>query len=230
MSPFRLSPSWEKVLGDELSKPYMLELATFLEQERRTKHVYPPEDLLFEAFRRTPYEKVRVVIVGQDPYHGPGQAHGLSFSVPQGIPHPPSLMNIFKELKEDMGIDSPSHGSLLQWADQGVLLLNASLTVEGGKPMSHQGKGWEQFTDRVIEELAKREDPIVFILWGKFAQEKCQRVLNKIVPRGTNRLVIISPHPSPLSCHQGFFGSKPFSRTNNFLREKGLPEINWKIS
>jgi len=208
----------------------MLELATFLEQERRTKHVYPPEDLLFEAFRRTPYEKVRVVIVGQDPYHGPGQAHGLSFSVPQGIPHPPSLMNIFKELKEDMGIDSPSHGSLLQWADQGVLLLNASLTVEGGKPMSHQGKGWEQFTDRVIEELAKREDPIVFILWGKFAQEKCQRVLNKIVPRGTNRLVIISPHPSPLSCHQGFFGSKPFSRTNNFLREKGLPEINWKIS
>ncbi len=230
MTPFRLSPSWEKVLQDELSQPYLLELANFLEQERRTKAIYPPEDLYFEALRRTPYEKVRVVVIGQDPYHGPGQAHGLSFSVPQGIAQPPSLVNIFKELKEDMGIDPPKHGSLLQWADQGVLLLNASLTVEGSKPMSHQGKGWERFTDRVVEALAKREDPIIFVLWGKFAQEKCQRVLNKIVPRGTNRLVLTSAHPSPLSCHQGFLGSKPFSKINTFLKENGLQEINWKIS
>ncbi len=230
MIPFQLEPSWEKILWEELNQPYLLQLAAFVKEERRSKVVYPPEDLVFEAFRHTPYDKVRVVIVGQDPYHGPGQAHGLSFSVPQGVAPPPSLVNIFKEMRDDLGGDAiPKNGTLTDWADQGVFLLNALLTVRGGEPLSHQGRGWERFTDKVIEVLAKREDPIVFILWGKTAKDKFQRIAGQNVPRGTKHLVITSAHPSPLSCHQGFFGSRPFSKANAFLLENGLKSINWNL-
>lgn len=171
-TPFVLEPSWQKVMEEELKSPYMVQLAAFLKQERAGQlPVYPPEDLVFNAFSKTPYDQVKVVIVGQDPYHGPGQAHGLCFSVPIGVPPPPSLLNIFKEMAEDLGCPMPQHGCLTSWAKQGVMLLNATLTVRQGQPMSHFGKGWERFTDAVIERLNQRKDPVIFVLWGNSAKK-----------------------------------------------------------
>jgi uracil-DNA glycosylase len=223
--PFELGPSWTQVLEAELAKPYIAELAAFTDKERKLSPVpiYPPKDLVFNAFKTTPFEKVRVLIIGQDPYHGPGQAHGLSFSVPMGIPQPPSLQNIFKEIQSDLGIQPPQHGSLLHWAEQGVMLLNATLTVRQGTPMSHHGQGWERFTDAVVDALIERKDPLVFVLWGKSAQKKCQAL--SAAPH--KHLVLTAPHPSPFSAYQGFFGCKHFSKINDFLAKNGLKGINW---
>ncbi|MGH7889404.1 MAG: uracil-DNA glycosylase, partial [Thermodesulfobacteriota bacterium] len=190
----KIEKSWYEKLKDEIAKPYIQDLKKFLDEEKKAgKTIYPPEPLILNALLQTPFWNVKVVIVGQDPYHGPGQAHGLSFSVPIGIPPPPSLVNIFKELEADLGIRRPPHGCLLAWAQQGVLLLNAILTVRAGEPKSHHGKGWERFTDAIIDRLAERPDPLVFILWGKSAQEKCHKVL------GTHHAVFQAAHPSPYS-------------------------------
>jgi uracil-DNA glycosylase len=214
---------WANVIGPELDKAYYQELQAFLVQEYCNGAVYPPEDAIYAAFHRTPFEQVKVVILGQDPYHGPGQAHGLSFSVQQGVKQPPSLVNMFKELQDDLGLAPPKHGCLEAWAEQGVFLLNTTLTVRDGWPMSHQGKGWELFTDRVIEALNQRERPMVFMLWGSHAQKK--RVMID-----TNRhLIIASPHPSPLSAYRGFFGSKPYSRANAFLVANGMEPVDWQL-
>ncbi len=225
--PFELPPSWQDVLKEELLDPYVISLAAFLAQERSGQiPVYPPQDLMFNAFWQTPFEQVKVVIMGQDPYHGPGQAHGLSFSVPIGVPPPPSLQNIYKELAEDVGFTAPKHGCLLPWTKRGVMLLNASLTVRQGEPMSHQGKGWEKFTDAVIEKLSKRKDPVIFLLWGKFAQEKCKRI------KGFNldsRYLLTAAHPSPLSAHQGFLGCRHFSKCNALLSELGKEPVDWTL-
>lgn len=225
MIPFELEPSWQKALEEELKKPYLLELKTFVERERALGNsIYPPSELVFNAFWKTPFDKVRVVIVGQDPYHGPGQAHGLCFSVPVGVLSPPSLKNIFKELESDIG-SSPKSGCLNGWAEQGILLLNATLTVRQASPLSHHGKGWEQFTDAVIRRLSSLEKPIAFILWGKSAQEKYRHAVD---PRGTARhLILKAAHPSPLSAHQGFFGCRHFSQINAFLTKIGNDPINW---
>lgn len=225
---FELGSSWNGILKDALNKPYITSLAAFVARERaQGLPIYPPKELVFNTFIQIPYEQVKVVIMGQDPYHGPGQAHGLSFSVPQGIPPPPSLQNIFKEMATDLGIKPPSHGCLMDWAKQGVMLLNATLTVRQGEPMSHHGKGWELFTDEVISALSKRADPLVFILWGKSAQEKCR---NAGLFNHKNHLVLTAPHPSPLSAHQGFFGCRHFSKTNDFLKKNGKNPIIWEIS
>lgn len=231
-----LDPSWQKVLDEEIHKPYFARVCAFVEEERLKGKVYPPGNLIFNALQMTPFDKVKVVIVGQDPYHGYGQAHGLSFSVPKGVAPPPSLVNIFKELQADLGIPPPKHGCLVSWAKQGVLLLNAALTVREGTPMSHHGKGWEQFTDAVIHGVARKPEPIAFVLWGKAAQDKC-RFLLADTPRGTtkeilqdNRLVLCAPHPSPLSCHQGFFGCRHFSKINQFLQSKHLSPIHWELT
>jgi uracil-DNA glycosylase len=224
--PFELEPSWKAVLGEELVKPYMRKLALFLAKERGSYPVYPPEKLMFNAFWKTPFPKVEVVIVGQDPYHGEGQAHGLSFSVPKGVPPPPSLINIFKELHSDLSIPIASHGCLIPWAERGVFLLNATLTVRQSAPLSHHGQGWERFTDAVIEKLAAKEDPIVFILWGKSAQDKCREALRHAK---THHLILKSPHPSPFSAHNGFFGSRPFSQANAFLEKIGKKPIDWRL-
>ncbi len=219
----KLEKSWHAVLKEEISKPYIKELKAFLEQEKRDGHVvYPPEPLIFNAFLQTPFDQVKVVIVGQDPYHGEGQAHGLSFSVPHGIPYPPSLKNIFKELKHDVGMSDPKHGCLECWAKQGVLMLNATLTVRKEEPKSHHGRGWEQFTDAVIGKLVEREAPIVFVLWGKSAQEKCRHV------KGAH-IVLQAAHPSPFSAHSGFFGCRHFSQINAFLQKQGSRLIDWEI-
>lgn len=216
-----LDNSWQDVIGDEFSKPYYLELREYLKKEYAGREIYPPMNDIWTAFELTPYESVRVVILGQDPYHGPGQAHGLSFSVKKGIRKPPSLRNVFKELQEDIGCDAPDDGTLTGWADQGVMLLNTVLTVRSGEAHSHRGKGWEILTDEVIRKLSGREAPIVFILWGRPAQEK-----KKLID--TERHTIIeSPHPSPLSAKRGFFGSRPFSRANACLRKWGEKEIDW---
>lgn len=220
---FLLGPSWQEALLEELEKPYLATLTAFVEKERKTHVVYPPRDLVFNAFWKTPYDKVKVVIIGQDPYHGAGQAHGLSFSVPRDVPTPPSLKNIYKELESDLGIAIPNHGCLLSWAEQGVFLLNATLTVRAGEAASHQGRGWELFTHEVVAALARREEPLVFILWGKSAEEKCRGA--GLDP--TRHLILKSPHPSPFSAHNGFFGSRPFSKANQFLQEKGLAPIDW---
>lgn len=218
-----------------MQKPYFTKLLAFVEEERVLYPVYPPRNLVFNALATTPFDKVKVVIVGQDPYHGPGQAHGLSFSVPKGVRPPPSLVNIFKELKDDLHIDPPAHGCLASWAEQGVLLLNATLTVRESSPASHHGHGWEQFTDTIIHLLANKKEPLAFILWGKSAQDKC-RFLLKEVPHGTkdfithNHLVLLAPHPSPFSCHQGFLGCKHFSKINNFLSSKNITPINWQLT
>lgn len=225
MTPFLLEPSWQEALSEELNKPYLLHLAAFLERERRfgSKPVYPPQELVFSAFQYTPFHAVQVVIMGQDPYHGPGQAHGLSFSVPRGVKPPPSLLNIFKERASDLEAPIPDHGCLVEWARQGVLLLNATLTVSEGEPLSHHGKGWELFTDAVIRALKDREDPLIFVLWGKSAQEK-GRCLEETV--GAKRHFILkAPHPSPYSAHQGFFGSRPFSQINTLLAQQGKRPI-----
>lgn len=218
--------SWKERLKDEFEKPYMQTLKQFLQKELETKTiVYPPMKQVFNAFHLTPFDTVKVVIVGQDPYHGEGQAEGLSFSVPKGIPMPPSLQNIFKELHSEFGTPKPSHGSLVSWAEQGVLLLNATLTVRANQPKSHYGQGWELFTDKIIQLLADKTDPIVFLLWGRSAIEKFEHFKNKPLPH----LILTAPHPSPLSAYSGFFGCAHFSKTNAFLKKHGKSEINWAL-
>ena len=222
--PIKLHPSWLKVLGEEFDKPYMKALRTFLLAEKRAgKTIYPPSENWFAALDTTPFEAVKVVILGQDPYHGPNQAHGLCFSVPPGVQPPPSLINIYKELDADLGLGAPAHGCLNHWAEQGVLLLNATLTVVAGQAGSHQGQGWESFTDKVIEVLNEQRQRLVFILWGSYAQKK-----GSIIDE-SRHCVIRSPHPSPLSAHRGFFGSKPFSRANAYLQSHGIEPIHWRL-
>lgn len=221
---FKIEESWRPYLEAEFEKPYMQELLQFLQNEKAAgKVIYPGEEKIFEAFRLTPLNKVKVVILGQDPYHGAGQAHGLCFSVQKNIKTPPSLVNIYKELKSDMGIDSPDHGYLESWAKQGVLLLNTVLTVEDGKAGSHHQKGWEKFTDTVIEILNKKKENLVFVLWGTAAQKKASKLDEN------KHLVLKSVHPSPLSVYRGFSGSKPFSQTNAYLKKNNLGEIDWSI-
>ncbi|AZB40963.1 uracil-DNA glycosylase [Bacillus sp. FJAT-42376] len=214
---------WWNELEEQFSENYYVSLREKLKREYESGTVYPDPHDLFNALHLTPYSEVRAVILGQDPYHGPGQAHGLSFSVKEGVRKPPSLKNIYKELSSDLGCPEPSHGSLVKWAEQGVLLLNTVLSVRKGEANSHKDLGWERFTDEVIRSLNNKEDPVVFILWGKHAQAKKELV------DLTKHAVIESPHPSPFSANRGFFGSKPFSRTNEFLKEKGLKEIDWCI-
>ena len=214
---------WEALLEPEMQKPYYRELRQFLIGEYRTHRIYPDMYAIFNALHYTAYEDVKVVILGQDPYHGPGQAHGLSFSVLPGVPAPPSLLNIFKELQDDLGCTKPNNGCLKPWAEQGVLLLNAVLTVREHQAASHQGRGWEQFTDHIIELLNQREKPLAFILWGSPARRKKSMITN---PR---HFIVESPHPSPLSAFRGFFGSKPFSRVNEFLKSTGQEPIDWQL-
>jgi len=215
---------WNPVLRGEFAKPYWPVLQQFVATERQRATVYPPHDEVFAALHLTPLELTRVVILGQDPYHGPRQAHGLCFSVRRGVAIPPSLANIHKELHDDLGILPPAHGNLEAWARQGVLLLNATLTVRAGQAGSHQGKGWETFTDGVLRVVDTQPHPVVFILWGSFARKK------KALIDTSRHTVIESAHPSPLSAHNGFFGSKPFSRTNAALRAAGLEEIDWRLT
>lgn len=225
-NPFELESQWQEILKDELCQPYMLSLAAFLAKERASScPVYPPADLVFNAFSHTPYDKVKVLIMGQDPYHGQGQAHGLCFSVPKGVPQPPSLQNIIKELVSDIGIAQPNHGCLLNWAKNGVMLLNATLTVRQSEPLSHYGKGWERFTEVVIAKLCERQDPVIFLLWGKSAQEKCRIIQQS----KTQHFVLTAPHPSPLSAHQGFLGCRHFSKVNEILVKMGKSPIDWSI-
>ncbi len=218
-----LPAAWLPVVGQELEKPYFQALRAYLEGERTRCTIYPKETEIFSALAYTPIESVRVLILGQDPYHGPHQAHGCSFSVRPQVPLPPSLRNIYKELEQDVGATPPDHGCLVPWARQGVLLLNAVLTVRSGQANSHQGKGWEQFTDAVFQAVNRLPTRVVFILWGAYARRKAE-----LVDR-TRHVVIELAHPSPLSAASGFFGSRPFSRANAALREAGLPEINWQL-
>lgn len=220
----QIDESWTPYLTEELHKPYMKDLFSFLEREKKSgKIIYPIENQIFEAFKLTPFSNVKVVIIGQDPYHGPSQAHGLCFSVQKDIPIPPSLKNIFKELEDDLGLKAPFHGNLESWAKEGVLMLNAVLTVEDGKAGSHHKKGWEQFTDKIIELLNSQREHLVFILWGTPAQKKAAIVDEK------KHLVLKAVHPSPLSFYRGFLKSKPFSKTNSYLKSQGIKEINWEI-
>ncbi|NWO14412.1 uracil-DNA glycosylase [Virgibacillus sp.] len=214
---------WEELLKEEFHKSYYLQLREFLKQEYTSYTIYPDMKAIFNALHYTPFAEVKVVILGQDPYHGPNQAHGLSFSVKKGVALPPSLKNIFTEMKHDLGHAIPAHGCLESWAKQGVLLLNNVLTVRKGQAHSHRGKGWEQFTDRVIQLLNHKEDPVVYILWGGAAQKK-QSLIDT-----DKHYIIKSPHPSPLSAYRGFFGSKPFSQTNQRLEQLGKQTIDWKI-
>jgi len=215
---------WGPLLQEELDKPYYRDLRKRLAEEYRSQRVYPDMHHIYQALHWTSYEDAKVVILGQDPYHGPGQAHGLSFSVQHGVRQPPSLQNIFKELRDDLGCDIPDHGCLEHWAKQGVLLLNAVLTVRESQPNSHKGLGWEKLTDRIIAVLGERERPLVFILWGRHAQQKAS-----FIDRNRH-LVLASAHPSPLSAYNGFFGSRPFSRANDFLRSAGQEAIDWQIA
>lgn len=214
---------WDQVLEGEFDKEYYLRLRDFLKEEYFTRVIYPSMYDIFNAMKATPYHKVKVVILGQDPYHGPGQAHGMCFSVKKGVRIPPSLQNIFTELHDDLGCSLPSHGCLEQWAEQGVLLLNTVLTVRAGQPGSHRGKGWEIFTDTVIKKLNDRQQPIVFLLWGANARSK------KALIKNPEHLILEAPHPSPLSAHRGFFGCRHFSQTNNFLQSHGMEPIDWQI-
>ena len=214
---------WDTLLKEEYSKEYFKKLDEFIIKEYKEKTCYPKMSEIFNAFLNTSYDDVKVVILGQDPYHGEGEAEGLAFSVKKGINKPPSLVNIFTELKSDLGYDIPKNGSLLPWAKQGVLLLNTSLTVVKDTPKSHSGKGWEIFTDEIIKLINKKTTPVVFILWGSDARNKKSLITNKI------HYIIESPHPSPLSAYRGFFGSKPFSKTNEFLKKNGIKEIDWQI-
>ncbi len=224
MSGIRLNDEWLQWLQPEFAAPYMQQLREFLAAEKAAgKTIYPPGSLWFNALNHTPFSTVKVVILGQDPYHGPHQAHGLCFSVLEGVPPPPSLVNIFAELQRDLGIPPPAHGNLTAWADQGVLLLNAVLTVEQGKAGSHQGKGWEHFTDRIVALLNEQREHLVFLLWGNYAQKK-----GSIIDR-QKHLVLTSPHPSPLSAYRGFIGNGHFSRTNAYLQQQGLPPIDWQL-
>lgn len=217
----KIEPSWKYLMEQEFKKDYFQSLVAFIKQEYQSGKVYPPGSQIFRAFDFCPVDQVKVVVIGQDPYHGDGQANGLCFSVAEGVPMPPSLLNIFKELKNDLGKEIPPHGSLERWAKQGVLLLNATLTVKAKQPGSHQNKGWEQFTDAVIKELSNQKEKLIFILWGAYAQKKGEVI-------DTNRhFIISSPHPSPFAAHRGFFGSKPFSKTNTFLQQLGKQTIDW---
>ncbi|GAB4186826.1 MAG: uracil-DNA glycosylase [Simkaniaceae bacterium] len=222
----KLSLSWYQILREEIEKPYIKDLKKFLAEEKaRGEIIYPPEDKVFQAFSKTPYEKVKVVIMGQDPYHGPNQAHGLSFSVMPHVPIPPSLKNIFKEIVSDVKIPYPLHGCLEKWAEQGVLMLNATLTVRARQPKSHYGKGWEVFTDKVIEKLAEKQDPLIFVLWGASAREKCERILNQ---KKHKHIVLTSAHPSPFSA-VNFFGCRHFSKINFYLSKWGKKPIDWHL-
>ena len=214
---------WDDLLKEEFKKDYFTNLIDFIKKEYKTKTIYPKQNEVFNAFRYTDYDNVKVVIIGQDPYHGPNQAEGLSFSVSNEVLKPPSLKNIFKELESDLGIQFPKHNSLKPWAKEGVLLLNAVLTVEEHKPTSHKDKGWETFTDNVIRIINNKEQPVVFILWGQYAKNKKALITNK------KHLIIESAHPSPFSAYNGFFGSKPFSKTNEFLKKNNIKEIDWRI-
>ena len=217
----QIEESWKPLLQPEFDKDYFRTLTDFVCQEYRTQTIYPPGRLIFNAFNLCPFSQVKVVIIGQDPYHGPGQAHGLCFSVNDGIPFPPSLVNIFKEIKNDIGTEPPATGNLTRWARQGVLLLNATLTVRAHQAGSHQGHGWEAFTDSVIRLLADRKEHLVFILWGAYAQRK-----GAFIDR-SKHLVLTSAHPSPLSAYNGFFGNRHFSKTNEYLKAHGMTEIVW---
>ena len=219
-----IHPSWKELLIQEFDAPYFSCLKEFLVDEKKKHIVFPPGKLIFNAFDKTPFDKVKVVILGQDPYHGSGQAHGLCFSVPFGVNPPPSLVNIFKEIHSDVGIPIPIHGNLESWAVQGVLLLNATLTVRKDQAGSHQGKGWEQFTDSVIKKISANKEGVVFLLWGKYAQAK-----EKLIDT-TKHHILSAPHPSPFSVHTGFFGCRHFSRTNEILRQRGTDPINWNLS
>jgi uracil-DNA glycosylase len=220
----QIEDSWKAVLTDEFNKPYFSELRQFLQKEKTAgKTIYPAGSLIFNAFNSTLFDKVRVVILGQDPYHGAGQAHGLCFSVQHGIKPPPSLVNIYKELKSDVGFKIPSHGNLQKWTTQGVFLLNAILTVEANQPASHQKSGWQEFTNAVIEKLSKEKTGLIFLLWGNFAQQKA------VLIDESKHTILKAPHPSPFSAHTGFFGCKHFSKTNEILKAKGEVEIDWQV-
>ena len=220
----KLEPGWKEALRAEFDQPYMAELRNFLQQERAAgKEIYPPGPMIFNALNSTPLDKVKVVILGQDPYHGPGQAHGLCFSVQPGVPAPPSLVNIYKELKRDLNIDIPNHGYLQSWADQGVLMLNTTMTVERANANAHKDKGWQFFTDRVIEVVSQQQPHLVFMLWGAHAQSK-----RRLIDPGKH-LILCSAHPSPLSAHRGFIGNGHFSRANQFLEQHGLAPIDWRL-
>ena len=215
--------SWDEILKDEYQKDYFKNIAMFVNKEYREKTIFPPKSNILRAFKLTDYDNVKVVILGQDPYHGINEANGLAFSVSKGVRLPPSLQNIYKELYNDLGITVSTNGDLEKWAREGVLLLNSVFTVEKDKPASHKNIGWEQFSDEVIKKVNEKNTPVVFILWGNFAKSKAKYITNPI------HLVITSPHPSPFSAYSGFFGSKPFSRTNEFLRKNNMKEIDWKI-
>ncbi|MDN4754937.1 uracil-DNA glycosylase [Porphyromonadaceae bacterium W3.11] len=217
----KIDPSWEEILQEEFDKPYFIDITNKVRQAYKQTIVYPPSSLIFNAFNLTPFDRVKVVILGQDPYHEAGQAMGLSFSVPNGIPNPPSLQNIYKEAHTDLSQPIPLHGDLTDWAKQGVLLINATLTVESGRANSHEHFGWYRFTDRVIQLLSEKREHIVFILWGRFAQNKAHLI------DPSKHLILKAPHPSPLSAHRGFFGSKPFSQTNYYLMSNGIKPIEW---
>lgn len=219
----KIENSWLSILSDEFESSYFFELKKFLIEEKKQFQIYPPGSDIFAAFNYTPFDNVRVVILGQDPYHGAGQANGLCFSVKPGIRKPPSLQNIFKELKSDLGFEIPENGNIEKWAKQGVLLLNATLTVRANQAGSHQNKGWEQFTDKAIQQLSENKEKLVFILWGKFAQAK------EVLIDANKHFIIKSPHPSPFSADRGFFGSKPFSKTNTYLINQGLDAIDWNL-
>lgn len=217
----RFEESWKNILSEEFDKDYFVQLVTFVRKEYSSFKIFPPGKQIFNAFKHCPFHNTKVVIIGQDPYHGMEQAHGLCFSVNDGVAIPPSLINIYKELKSDLGIEPPPSGNLVRWADQGVLLLNATLTVRAKSPGSHQNKGWEKFTDAVILHLNSLERPAVFILWGAYAQQK-----GSIIDRDKH-CIIQSAHPSPFSANRGFFGSRPFSKTNSFLTEHGISPVEW---
>lgn len=219
-----LHPEWLALLDTELQKPYMQKLRSFLQAEKLSgKAIFPPNQDIFAAFNLTPFSQVKVVVLGQDPYHGEQQAHGLSFSVKPGVRVPPSLQNIYKELQYDLGLRPPEHGYLEAWSRQGVLLLNAVLTVEKGQPGSHQNCGWEEFTDKAVELLSERRKHLVFLLWGAYAQKKGAKIDR------SQHLVLEAPHPSPFSAHKGFLGSRPFSQTNRYLLERGIEPVNWEL-
>ncbi|MFZ9661149.1 MAG: uracil-DNA glycosylase [Chitinophagaceae bacterium] len=221
----KIEPGWKEILKEEFKKEYFLQIVTWLKTEKiSSRPVYPPGSLIFNAFNQTPFDKVRVVLIGQDPYHGPGQAMGMSFSVPKGIKPPPSLQNIFKEIQNDLGIQmAPNYGDLTSWAKQGVLLLNAALTVRANEPMSHSKIGWMDFTDAVIKKISDQKNHVIFLLWGKFAQEK------QILIDETRHFVLKAAHPSPFSAEKGFFGCKHFSKVNQLLVKNGLDPIDWKL-
>lgn len=225
---FDLEPSWKNALLEELEKPYIANLQSFLSQEKASgAKIYPPEEQIFTALWKTPFPKVKVLIMGQDPYHGPGQAHGMCFSVNKEVKVPPSLQNIYKELNNDIGMPIPKHGNLTSWAEQGVLLLNATLTVPEGQPLAHHGKGWELFTDAIVKALCERSDPVIFVLWGNYAKNKCAHILKEA--NAKNHPLLTAAHPSPLSAYRGFFGCRHFSKINELLASMKKEPIDWKI-